>query len=287
MSRRAQQQAEKERRESVCAAIVCDVIGNGARWRRRDVPGGPPGLHDFDIEFPDGDVEALEVCAFTEGAAEAQRDALEMGDALDSQRLITRWSLSVPHVGVSVREARARRLLPALEAQLEVLEGHHEYLFVDGNHYVLLAQLGPTHPVVQASKALIEMGVRDGSGRPLGPGEAPGLDLRTSAGGVVDPESVNRAVEDRAGEAGNVRKLSAATHATSRHIFVPIYFGAPLTFAAVHHMSLTSTPTLPSVVTRAWVLGGANGVVFVEPPATWQRVSFNSLAASNPANWEA
>jgi hypothetical protein len=111
--------------------------------------------------------------------------------------------------------------------------------------------------------------------------------LRTSSGGAVDPASVNRAVEDRASEPGNVRKLRAATHATARHIFVPIYFGAPLTFVAVHHMPLSSTPALPPEVTRAWVLGGANGIVFVEPPGTWQRVPFSPLAPSNPSNWQA
>lgn len=30
-------QAEKDRREEVCTAITCDVLGGGARWRRHDV----------------------------------------------------------------------------------------------------------------------------------------------------------------------------------------------------------------------------------------------------------
>jgi hypothetical protein len=284
---RAQQQAEKEPRENVCAAIVCDVLGNGARWRRRDVPGGASGQHDFDIEFPDHHVEALEICAFTEGSAEAQRAALEGEDEMDSQLLSRRWSLSVPHIGIDVREARAGRLLPQLEAQLVIFESHHKYEFVDGDHYVLHARLGANHPVVEASKVLIESGIRDGGSRPPVRGEAPGIDLRTSSGGAVDPNSVNVAVEDRAGDPGNIRKLAAATHATARHLFVPIYPGAPLTFVAVYHMSLSITPTLPPEVTRAWVLGAANGVVYVEPPGTWQRVPFSPIAPTNPENWRA
>jgi hypothetical protein len=46
--------------EKVCAAIACDVLG--ARWRRIE------DSHDFDIVFPKGRIDYLEVSAFTHQA---------------------------------------------------------------------------------------------------------------------------------------------------------------------------------------------------------------------------
>jgi hypothetical protein len=174
-----------------------------------------------------------------------------------------------------------------LEDQLVILETHGLNEFVDGDHYVLLARFGKGDPVVEASKTLITSGIRDGYPRPPVAGEARGLELRTSWGGPVDPESVARAVEDRASERGNVKKLRAATHATARHIFVPIYFGAPMEFTAVMHMPLSHVPTLPPEVTRAWVLGPNGALLYVEPAKDWQRARFDSLALSTPEAWEA
>jgi hypothetical protein len=54
-----------ERFENACAAIVCDVLGGGARWQRRDLPGARQ-MRNFDIVFADGRFEALEICAFTD-----------------------------------------------------------------------------------------------------------------------------------------------------------------------------------------------------------------------------
>jgi hypothetical protein len=99
---RAALEAEKHRREEVCAAIACDVLGGGARWRRFDVRGGPPGRHDFHIEFADGHREALEVSAFTDEPAEAQRTALEGNDRRDSQVLQRAWFVAVPDRGLDV-----------------------------------------------------------------------------------------------------------------------------------------------------------------------------------------
>jgi hypothetical protein len=115
------------------------------------------------------------------------------------------------------------------------------------------------------------MGIQHSSSLPPPPGVSPSIELQVTTGGAVDPESVNRAVENRAMEPGNVAKLRAAPHATARHIFVPIYFGAPMTFSAVRHV----------------VVGGANGVLFVEPPDDWRRMAYDPLATSDPDRWRA
>jgi len=283
----AQRRAEKERRESVCAAIVCDVLGNGARWRRRDLPGGQPGLHDFDLEFSNGHCEALEVCAFTEGEAEAQRDALDGTKLLESQVLGRYWFVAIPDRGLDLGALHAGSFLPRIEAQLVVLEGHGRFEFDRADQWTLMLTRGRNDPVVEASRVLAEMRIQRASSLPPPSGCPPTIELQVSTGGAVDPQSVNRAVEDRATESGNVSKLRAATHATAGHIFVPIYFGAPMTFMAVRHVELSSTPTLPPEVTRAWVIGGSNGVLFVEPPDSWKSVPYSPLATSNPENWQA
>jgi hypothetical protein len=223
---RAGQQAEKDRREDVCAAIVCDVLGNRARWRRRDVLGGPPGLHDFDIEFDDGHREALEVSAYTDPPAEAQRAALDGNDQRESQLLRRVWFLAIPDRGLDLGELYSGKLHTRIEAELVALESHGLDRFTDGEHWNHVFRLGNGHRVVQASSALIAIGIRDAYSLPPQPGMTPFLELRTSSGFAFDPGSVNSAVEDRA--ASNAAKLNAATGVTKRHIFVPIYPGSPM-----------------------------------------------------------
>jgi hypothetical protein len=284
---REEQEAEKQRRENVCGAIACSVLGGGAVWRRRDVPGGPPGLHDHDLEFDDGHVEALEVCAFTEEDAEAQRDALQGTKLRESQRLSRYWLVGIPDRGLDLRALRDGSFLSRAEAHLAVYEAHGRFEFDQADPWKLMFELGRDHPLVEAANALACMGIQHSASLPPPSGVSPSIELQVTTGGHVDPESVNRAVEDRATEPGNLAKLRAATHATARHIFVPIYFGAPMTFWAVEHVVLSCTPTLPPEVTRTWVLGGANGVLYVEPPGDWQRVPYESLATSDPDRWRA
>ena len=226
----AEQQAEKDRRENVCAAIVSEVLGGA--WRKRDVRGGPPGLHDYDIEFLDGHIEALEVCAFTDGPAEAQRAALDGNKEFDSQVLTRRWFASIPDRGLDLRAARTGDLLRAVESQFAVLESHGRYSFYEHEYWEGRFQLGPHHPVFAAADALVNIGIRDANSSSAR-GHLAGRRPPRVDRGVVHPASVNVAVEDRANESGNVAKLRAATHATATHIFIPIYFGAPLTFLAL------------------------------------------------------
>ena len=61
---RAEHEAEQERRQNVCAAIVCSVLG-GALWRAVDIRGGPPGRHDYDLHFDDPDFVPIPQGGFT------------------------------------------------------------------------------------------------------------------------------------------------------------------------------------------------------------------------------
>jgi hypothetical protein len=106
-------QLEKEWREDVSAAVVASVVR--ARFRRRDVGGHQ--VHDFDLEFPDGAVEALEICTFTDSTV---REQWQIVDGLEevATQLTSAWAISI------VRGARVKRLLKKVEPHLATLESH-------------------------------------------------------------------------------------------------------------------------------------------------------------------
>jgi hypothetical protein len=282
---RDEREAEKERRENVCAAIACSVLGGGAVWRRWDIRGGPQGRHDFDLHFTDRHVEALEVCAFTEGEAEAQREALATRKRRESEVLDRYWLVGIPDRGLDLGRRDDDSFVSRVEELLAVYEAHDRFTFDPTDPWRLIAEVGREHALVGAANALARMGIKH-SGSFVPPEGPPMIELQVTTGLALDTESVNRAIENRAMDEGNLKKLRAATEATARHLFVPIYPRAPMEFWAVEHVVLSSTPTLPPEVTRAWVVGAANGVLYVEPPGEWQRVSFDPLATSEPHRWE-
>ena len=153
-------------------------------------------------------------------------------------------------------------------------------------NWLQLGEVGRGHPLVDAATELAAMGIKLSSSLVPQSGMSPAMELQVTRGIHVDRESVNRAVEDRASDAGNVAKLRAAPHATARHLFVPMYPAAPMVWA-VEYIEPTSTPVLPPEVTRAWVVGGANDVLYVEPPNDWDRVPYDSRAMSDPERWKA
>lgn len=286
MATHAELQAEKERREEVCAAIACNVLRGGARWERRDVRGGKPGLYDFDLVFADHHREALEVSAYTDEPGEAQRSALEGNDRRDSTALTRAWFVSIPDRGLNLGDLLRGRTHDRVEAALVVLEGHGCERFVAAEYWTMTLRLGDQAPLVQAWKVLDEIGVSDASSIEPRPGDSAFFELRTSIGLYVDLESVNRAVEDRA--ASNAAKLGAATGVTARHLFVPIYFPAPMEFMASRHVEGSSPPALPPEVTRVWVLGAPpQQVLCAEPPGEWTAAAFDPETTNNPGRWRA
>jgi hypothetical protein len=282
---REEREAEKDHRENVCAAIACSVLGGGAVWERWDVRGGPQGRHDFNLHFDDRHVEALEVCAYTEGEAEAQREALK-GRKLRESTVLTRyWLVGIPDRGLELGRRDDDSFVSRVEELLAVYEARGRFTFDPFDWWSLSAEFGRDHPLVMAAKELASMGIKH-SGSFVPPEGPPMIELQVTTGLALDPESVNRAVEDRTSDEGNLKKLRAATDATAWHIFVPIYPRAPMEFWAAEHVDLSSTPKLPPEVTRAWVVGATTGVLYVGPSGDWQRVPFDLLAVSDPRRWE-
>jgi hypothetical protein len=228
----------------------------------------------------------LEVCAFTEEEAEAQREALKGRKLRESQVLDRYWLVGIPDRGLDLGPRDDESFVLRLEENLAVYEAHGRFTFDPADLWKLMRELGRDHPLVNAAKALAGLGIKH-SGSLVPPEGPPMIELQVTTGTHVDPESVNRAVEDRATDPGNVAKLRAATHATAHHVFVPIYAGAPMEFWAADFVEPSSTPTLPPEVTRAWVVGATNGVLYVEPPGDWQRVPYDPLTTSDPCRWQA
>ena len=105
----------------MCAAIACSVLRGGALWDPRDFRGGPLGRHDYDLLFDDGHVEALDVCAFTDEEAEAQREALK--DRRFRETTLERcWSVGIPDRGLDLGSRSDDTFVSRLEELLAVYE---------------------------------------------------------------------------------------------------------------------------------------------------------------------
>jgi hypothetical protein len=267
-------QLEQERREDVAAAVVASVVG--ARLRRRDL--GGQQMHDFDLVFDDGAIEALEICTFTDSKVREQWQILGELDVVATQ-LASTWTISV------IPRTRVKRLREKAEPHLATLERHDQSAFDAGQHYKLVAGDAPVE-FVAASQALIELGVRDAFRAPDITGEPARVVIVAGAGGAATSAVVNRVVQKVASKRDNRLKLQGARHARRRHIMVPIDPSAAAVWSIARDPPAES-PRLPATVTVAWVIG-ANGRTFrAELPASWEAVAVDRRVWDDPACWRA
>lgn len=212
----AQQQILKRRNEELYAAVAADVLG--ARWRRVDnVPGAPPGTRDFDLIFPDGHTEALEVCAYTEPDAEAQESALAGNRRRVTWAVSRVWWVYMPPSGLNLADLLSGRTWNRIEQAVAALDTHGYEDFNHGMAWSLVFWPGPPE-VADAAKTLMDVGVQFASSLAVREEGVPFIELYVTSAGYVDPSVVNAAVENRA-DPGNMKKLRAATAATARHLF--------------------------------------------------------------------
>lgn len=275
----ASKHLDKERQEDICAAIACKVLG--ARYRRRDlrgVAGGPSASHDFDLEFSSGQVEALEVCFFTNPTVRAQWSAIRALD-VEAQSLANSWT-------IGVREGAMIKGLPEnAEPHLLVLEQNGVDRFIDSDYLEGRARRVADGLLV-AYKGLIDLGVIDATVAPTPTGESPRIVVAAGVGGAGTSDLVNRAVEDRASETGNRKKL-AASGASRCHLFIPIDVAAGVVWNLVRHELPKQPPSLPPEVDMAWVIGSGARVLFVEPPRPWQSAVIDPSVWADPTPWRA
>jgi hypothetical protein len=272
---KASAQLEQERREEVAAAAVASVVG--ARFRRRDIGGRQ--VHDFDLEFEDGALEALEVCTFTDSTVREQWQILRELDVVASQ-LTSTWTVSV------VWGARVKRLPERAEPYLATLERYGRSAFESGSHYQLAASGAPAD-LLAASWALVELGVRDAVRAPQIAGEPARVLIAAGSGGAARTAVMSRVVQKVASKRDNRLKLQAARGARRRHIVVPIDPSAAAVWSIAREVPAGDPPRLPASVTVAWVIGPNGRTLRVELPGSWEAVKVDRRVWGNPALWRA
>ena len=112
----AQALADMPAEERRAAELLKELLGGEYVPRDR---GGAQGMHDFDLEFDDGRVAAVEVITDTSGADRAFWDQIERISPLAVPELQRVWhvDLSTPGDGPGDQRA-ARRRVEALKAEL-------------------------------------------------------------------------------------------------------------------------------------------------------------------------
>jgi len=268
-------QLEQERREDTAAAVVASVLG--ARFRRRDV--GGQQVHDFDLEFEDGAVEALEICAFTDSTVREQWQVIDELDVVAS-KLTSTWTVSVVH------GARVKKLPVQAEPHLAVLERHDRSAFDAAEHHRLVAGGAPAD-LIAASQALIKLGVRDAVRAPVIPDEPVRVIVAGGAGGAATSAVISRVVQKVASKRDNRLKLQAARQARRRHIVVPIDPSAGPVWSIAREVPTGEPPRLPASVTVAWVIGPNGRTLRVELPDAWEAVAIDPSVWDNPEAWRA
>ena len=267
---------EQRRQEDVCAAVAASVLG--ARFRRRDENGGQQ-IHDFDLLFEDGAVEALEVCSFTDATVREQWNAVDALDEL-AHSLPSSWTIGVG------RSVRITDLPSRAESHIAVLEKHGRARFVVEED---LGFSGATvTPDLRAAFiALTNLGVRDALRAPDLPGEPARVMVAAGVGGAGTSALINRAVQGVAFKRDNRLKLQAARQVRHRHIFVPVNPTAGPTWSLVRGDPPAAPPRLPSSVDVAWVVGANGQTLCVTLPGPWEAVAVDAEVWDNPDAWRA
>ena len=270
--------AVKERVELVAGAIAAGVLG--ARAERRDF--GGQQLRDFDLRFPDGHVEPLEVTRHFDQAATETWERLERADR-EAPTLARAWTLDIPSrqqtAGGKIEAYGVREFLRDAEPALHQLEaaGYERFDFGAGAR-------DPS--VAAACDTLLRLGVQFGVSHRVPPGTPGRISAVASVGGITDPNRVAEAIEAEAADAGNQTKLREPVSAPRRHLFVVFDPSSGSAFNAVDRGMLGRLPVLPASITTVWAF--ARHRVFVtSPPERWHEHAVPDDVVERPESWHA
>ncbi len=258
-------------RELAALGLVLGLVGG--TYKHTDLPDGPNGQHDFEINTGERTI-ALEVTSTTVGEVRTMWDAV--GRHLwECTKCSWGWSISVEAAGPGKRGTPIGPLRRKIEEHLVVLE-QAGVLHFGASHPL------PTDPSsADAVLALEKLGVRQGGclGLPRHPDIPPQIGLGTSGpAGVADPDNLNPAV-GRAIQ-NNIEKLRRAA-VDERHLFVwvdstdSICF-APLTFGTLP----TTQPTMAEDLDKVWVAAELPGPT-VPTSVLWAVTASGPWASEN------
>jgi hypothetical protein len=217
--------------EEIVAAVT------HGRFRSRDVPGAPQGIHDFDVELPDGRVVAVEVMRHN-SAGRLQVLAEIQERTWTFPGLASSWHLTLsvdPQAQVGALHAEAEDLL-AVAAQA----GHDRFQPRQGSR---LHQLGVRAVIKlpQVRPPQVICAFTDDFDPAI---------LEPTAG-----RAVVQAVEQRAARKAQQKAASPQWgEADERHLFLWIEFSQRATLADLGFVGTPQTaPQLPPSIDAVWV----------------------------------
>jgi hypothetical protein len=238
----------------------------GVALAERDHPGAPPGLHDFDILWPDRRPGALEVTILTDEPWHRLRAALaEHGDVIHTEELRRRWLIGSKEAEYGHPPFREiRKQLVSHLARVEA-EGRNDFTELDRWSSPSVSRLLSELPIDHGHSY-------DSLKQPRVIINAPG---RTA---MVSPDATHSALEEEISSerfSGERTKL-AASGAEERHLFVwldSIRFEEWSGLCDAQPPA--KSPAVPEEVTAIWLAAmcPAEPVVWrAEPPHPWELI---------------
>jgi hypothetical protein len=228
------------------------------------------GRHDFNLEYSDGGVAAVEVTTSTEQSQEATvaaiTDPRKGGASIKTKLCQKDWYIHpLPNANINRIRALADEYLYVIETD----DLEHFFSGMDAGYHS------------SVDRIYNELGIESGRvARWKVPGQ---IRIATpGGGGFVMPENLQKAIESEASKPDNCKKLGLAD-TSERHLFVYVSSLNFLAWAALIEGDMPSEPPeLPNEITDVWAVTGAGRkdqyVVWkATREARWQNVGLISL----------
>ncbi len=250
-----------------------------AKLIRRDLPPAQ-NTRDFDLVFPDGSFEPLEVTRCADATALQTWDRIGAGTVV-APSLRRRWVLSVPN-SVPISETKraaydVKEFTARIEPALAALESR-------GHDTINLGPMQRDPALAPAMQTLLELRVQHGFSRPL-PGDVPGhISFNASVGGITLPDLIAIGIEREAAKPDNLSKLDDPPQARRRHLFVVFDDSSGSFFNALDRQMESRLPQLPHPITTAWAACRGH-VLVTTPPSPWERYQLPEDVFIAPQFW--
>jgi hypothetical protein len=272
--------------EDKIAAVVASVVG--AHAVRRDL--GGHSIRDFDLHFPDGHLEPLEITSYNDAAALqtwGRIEALNRPDKKTGRRRPTplrrHW---IGSVRASFDDGSGGRDPYPLRERITTIERALCGLEAAGiDEFDATTFHGASQALHDIRFALLDAGVEHVIGRDSAPEVPPGFYPGASVGGITTADAVTSAIEETVNRADNRKKLSEPPGAPLRHLFIDFAASSGVAFNAVDHGMTGPVPTLPPPITTIWIATNYGRIFRTTPPADWEEHRVLPEVWNQPEKW--
>jgi len=272
---------DKDKMQRDAASLVVAELG-AVRFEERDVPGAPPGTRDFDIIFPDGHCEPLEV---TSNLDRVVMNALGRtgGGYFELPARVRRfWGVSASQTYTDASGKRVpfdpRRVAELLTPLIEELDAKGETRFaIDELAWPVGGPGLPSYE--QPARELHALGVVQGLSAAAGE-DGPRVMVSLSGGGSWGPPVIPGVLGKIAALPDNIAKIEPCRQAERRHLFVVLVGSGSTDWAGwalrdylrgwIWEGEEPGLPELPDAITTVWASSGTGGI-YATPPEEWKR----------------